>query len=156
MHLRENHVIAEIVDEGGRVLPPGEYGELVITTIGMEALPLIRYRTRDYTRILPGVCPCGSRTIRLDRLDRRPQGTEITALDNALLSMEGLVDFRAACSGKRLDLDVLCKSPVEEAELHRRAEHLFPGYEIRVAFLEASASDRCLYKGKRCIIDSEA
>ena len=39
-----------------RALPPGEWGELVITTIGMEALPLIRYRTGDYTRILPGPC----------------------------------------------------------------------------------------------------
>ena len=54
MHLRENHVIAEIVDEAGQPLPPGEKGELVITTIGMEAMPLIRYRTGDYTRVIPG------------------------------------------------------------------------------------------------------
>ena len=43
-----------------------------------------------------------------------------------------------------------------ESALYQQAERLFPGYEIRVAFLEASASDRCLYKGKRCIIDSGA
>ncbi len=152
MHLRENHVIAEIVDEDGRVLSPGEYGQLVITTIGMEALPLIRYRTGDYTRILPGVCPCGSQTVRLDRLDRRPQGTAITALDNALLSLEGLVDFRAEASGKHLEIDALCKGPVKEAELLRQAERLFPAYEIRVALREAEESDRCLYWGKRCIL----
>lgn len=152
MHLRENHVIAEIVDEDGRVLPPGEYGQLVITTIGMEALPLIRYRTGDYTRILPGVCPCGSQTIRLDRLDRRPQGTEITALDNALLSLEGLVDFRAACIGKRLQIDALCQGPVMESALYRQAERLFPGYEIRLALREVQEGDRCLYRGKRCMI----
>lgn len=152
MHLRENHVIAEIVDEDGRVLPPGEYGQLVITTIGMEALPLIRYRTGDYTRILPGACPCGSQTIRLGRLDRRPQGTEITALDNALLSLEGLVDFRAEAIGNHLEIDALCKGTVKEAELLRRAERLFPGYELRVALRKAEESDRCLYRGKRCMM----
>lgn len=152
MHLRENHVIAEIVDEDGRVLPPGEYGQLVVTTIGMEALPLIRYRTGDYTRILPGACPCGSQTIRLGRLDRRPQGTEITALDNALLSLEGLVDFRAEASGNHLEIDALCKGTVKEAELLRRAERLFPGYELRVALRKAEESDRCLYRGKRCMM----
>ena len=143
------------MDEDGRVLPPGKYGQLVITTIGMEALPLIRYRTGDYTRILPGVCPCGSQTVRLDRLDRRPQGTEITALDNALLSLEGLVDFRAECSGKCLKIDALCKGPVKKAELLRRAEQLFPAYEIGVVLREAEESDRCLYRGKRCIMGND-
>ena len=47
MHLRENHIIPEIIDEHGNVLADGEYGELVITTIGAEAMPLIRSRTGD-------------------------------------------------------------------------------------------------------------
>ncbi len=152
MHLRENHVIAEIVDEAGRVLPPGASGQVGLATIGMEALPLVGYRTGDYTRILPGACPCGSQTIRLGRLDRRPQGTEITALDNALLSLEGLVDFRAEASGNHLEIDALCKGTVKEAELLRRAERLFPGYELRVALRKAEESDRCLYRGKRCMM----
>lgn len=122
MHLRENHVIAEIVDESGRVLSPGEYGELVITTIGMEAMPLIRYRTGDYTRILPCACPCGSQTIRLDRLDRRPLGTEITALDNALLSVDSVVDFQAERCGRHLSISALYKAPVGEAEPQQKAE----------------------------------
>ncbi len=58
MHLRENHILPEIIDENGKVLPDGEYGELVLTTIGADAMSLIRYRTGDYTRILPK-CPCG-------------------------------------------------------------------------------------------------
>lgn len=153
MHLRENHVIAEIVDEGGRVLPTGEYGELVITTIGMEAMPMIRYRTGDYTRILPGVCPCGSQTIRLDRLDRRPQGTEITALDNALLPMEGLVDYLAEHSGKRLTIYALRKGPVNKAELRHRAECLFPDCPVEINLRDAQADDKSLYLGKRCLMD---
>lgn len=43
--MRENHCITEIIDKEGNVLPDGQWGELVITTIGMEAQPLIRYRT---------------------------------------------------------------------------------------------------------------
>lgn len=153
MHLRENHVIAEIVDDDGRVLPSGEYGELVITTIGMEAMPLIRYRTGDYTRILPGTCPCGSHTLRLDRLDRRPQGTEITALDNALLSVGAVVDFYAECTDKRLGITALCTAAVDEAELRRRAQPLFPDCEIKIALRPAQPSDKSLYRGKRCIVD---
>lgn len=152
MHLRENHVIAEIVDEDGRVLPPGEWGELVVTTIGMEALPLIRYRTGDYTRVLPGPCPCGSQTIRLDKVERRPQGTEITALDNALLPMEGLIDFRAESSGSDLNLYVLGMGGAEEAEIRRRAEAVFPEREIRISLRTAQSGDRRLYRGKRGVL----
>lgn len=153
MHLRENHVIAEIVDDDGRVLPSGEYGELVITTIGMEAMPLIRYRTGDYTRILPDTCPCGSHTLRLDRLDRRPQGTEITALDNALLSVGAVVDFYAERTDKHLEITALCTAEVEKAELRRRAQPLFPDCEIKITLRPAQPSDKSLYRGKRCIVD---
>ena len=49
----------------------GEVGELVLTTINREAMPLLRYRTRDLTRILPGECPCGRHHKRLDRMKGR-------------------------------------------------------------------------------------
>jgi phenylacetate-CoA ligase len=49
----------------------GEIGELVLTTINREAMPLLRYRTRDLTRILPGACPCGRNHVRLDRMKGR-------------------------------------------------------------------------------------
>ena len=94
MHLRENHVMAEIIDGEGRVLPWGEYGELVITTIGMEAMPLIRYRTGDYTRIFAEPCPCGSEIIRLDSLHRIGPAAQIADLDEALFALTGDI-----CSG---------------------------------------------------------
>jgi phenylacetate-CoA ligase len=52
-------------------VPDGEVGELVLTTINREAMPLLRYRTRDLTRILPGDCPCGRHHKRLDRMKGR-------------------------------------------------------------------------------------
>lgn len=72
LHIWEDYYIVEIVDpETLEPVPDGELGELVLTTINREAMPLLRYRTRDLTRILPGECPCGRHHIRLDRMQGR-------------------------------------------------------------------------------------
>ena len=72
MHIWEDYYIVEIVDPDTlEPLPDGEVGELVLTTINREAMPLLRYRTRDLTRILPGDCPCGRSHKRLDRMKGR-------------------------------------------------------------------------------------
>ena len=72
MHLWEDCYLAEIIDpDTGEVLPEGEVGELVLTTLDREMMPLIRYRTRDLTRILPGTCACGRTHMRLDRIKGR-------------------------------------------------------------------------------------
>lgn len=69
MHYWDDYVYFEIVDpKTGEVLPDGEIGELVITTLCKEGAPLIRYRTHDLTRIVPGECPCGSEYPRIDTL----------------------------------------------------------------------------------------
>jgi len=67
IHMWDDYIYFEIIDpKTGKVLPDGEYGELVITTLRKEGAPLIRYRTHDLTRIIPGECPCGSRFPRID------------------------------------------------------------------------------------------
>lgn len=72
LHIWEDYYIVEIVDpQTLEPVPEGEVGELVLTTINREAMPLLRYRTRDLTRILPGDCPCGRHHIRLDRMKGR-------------------------------------------------------------------------------------
>ena len=72
LHLAEDHFYAEIIDPNtGELLPDGEWGELVLTTVDREATPVVRYRTRDITRILPGECPCGRTHRRIDRLHGR-------------------------------------------------------------------------------------
>lgn len=72
LHLAEDHFIAEIIDPNtGEVLPDGEWGELVLTTVDREASPVVRYRTRDITRIIPGECKCGRTHRRIDRLHGR-------------------------------------------------------------------------------------
>ena len=72
MHINEDFFIPEIIDpKTGEVLPPGEKGELVITCIYKEALPLIRYRTKDVTRLIYEPCKCGRTTVRMENLDGR-------------------------------------------------------------------------------------
>ncbi len=74
MHVWADYVYAEVVDpETGRPLPDGEVGELVLTTLRKQGAPLIRYRTHDLTRIIPGDCACahGGRHPRIDTLTGR-------------------------------------------------------------------------------------
>lgn len=72
MHINEDYFIPEIIDpKTGEVLPPGEKGELVITCIYKEGLPLIRYRTKDVTRLIYEPCKCGRTTCRMENLDGR-------------------------------------------------------------------------------------
>lgn len=69
MHVWDDYLYFEIVDpKTGEVLPDGEIGELAITTLKKEGAPLIRYRTHDLTRFLPGDCPCGDKHPRIDTI----------------------------------------------------------------------------------------
>ena len=72
MHINEDYFLPEIIDsETGEVLPAGEKGELVITCIKKEGLPLIRYRTKDITRLFYEPCACGRTTCRMENLSGR-------------------------------------------------------------------------------------
>ena len=72
MHIFDDYLYTEIIDpETGEVLPDGEEGEIVITTLVKEGAPLIRFRTHDLSRILPGECPCGRSYPRLDAIKGR-------------------------------------------------------------------------------------
>jgi phenylacetate-CoA ligase len=72
LHVWEDAYLVEIVDpETGEHVAEGELGELVMTTLGRQGMPLLRYRSRDMTRFLPGTCPCGREHRRFDRLQGR-------------------------------------------------------------------------------------
>jgi phenylacetate-CoA ligase len=72
LHVAEDHFIIEIIDpETLEPLPDGEWGEVVFTTLTKECSPLIRYRTRDISRIIPGTCECGRTLRRMDRITGR-------------------------------------------------------------------------------------
>lgn len=98
MHLAEDHFLAEIIDpDTGIVLPPGSKGELVITSLTKQAFPMIRYRTRDITRINYSVCDCGRTLARMEKTSGRTddmliiKGVNVfpTQIEEVLLQIEG-------------------------------------------------------------------
>ena len=99
LHIWEDHFIPEIINpETGEVLPDGEKGELVITTITKEGIPLIRYRTRDITRLIKEPCICGRTHARIERLSGRSddmliiRGVNVfpSQIESVLFSVEGI------------------------------------------------------------------
>ena len=103
-HLRESDLLFEIVDPvTGAPLPEGETGEVVVTTLGRQAMPLLRYRTGDLARLTRERCVCGGVTARLlDIAGRRAAcilgggfGLTSQALDDTLFEVDGLLDYRA-------------------------------------------------------------
>lgn len=99
MHINEDFFIPEIINpETGEVLPAGEWGELVITCIKKEALPLIRYRTKDITRLIYEPCKCGRTTVRMENLSGRSddmlkiRGVNVfpSQIEEVILGTEGL------------------------------------------------------------------
>ena len=98
MHIFEDHFYPEIIDpDTCEVLPDGETGELVLTTLSKFAMPMIRYRTRDLTRIITEKCACGRTMRRIDRISARSddmfiiRGVNVfpSQIESALLMVEG-------------------------------------------------------------------
>lgn len=98
LHIFEDHFYPEIVDpDTGAVLPDGDEGELVLTTLSKRAMPMIRYRTRDITSLMPEPCPCGRTLRRMRRVGRRSddmlivRGVNVfpSQVETALLAVEG-------------------------------------------------------------------
>lgn len=99
MHINEDHFIPEIIDpKTGKVLGEGEVGELVITTITKEALPILRYRTKDITSLHYEQCDCGRTTVRMSKIQGRSDDMLIlggvnvfpSQIEEVLLNTEGI------------------------------------------------------------------
>jgi phenylacetate-coenzyme A ligase PaaK-like adenylate-forming protein len=104
LHVREADLLVEVVDPAtGAALPFGEAGEVVVTTLGRRAMPLVRYRTGDRGRLIDAPCACGSRLVRLVGLDGRLDGDVaidgrrfgMPRLDEILFGVDGVCDFEA-------------------------------------------------------------
>ena len=125
MHINEDHFIAEVIDSAtGEVLPPGEKGELVITCISKEALPLIRYRTRDITRLMYEPCPCGRTTARMENLSGRTddmlkiRGVNVfpSQIEEVLINTEGIGPNYEIVVDRKNHSDILIIKVEVEAE----------------------------------------
>ena len=109
-HMREADILFEIVDPvSGEPIPDGESGEIVFTTLTRRGMPLIRYKTGDFSRVLTDPCPCGSWLRRFDCVSGRVSGIvetgngckiSVPALDEILFAVPGLIGFSAEAAGK--------------------------------------------------------
>jgi phenylacetate-CoA ligase len=116
LHIFEDHFIAEIIHpETGEVLPPGEMGELVFTSITKEAFPVIRYRTRDVTSINPEPCVCGRTHVRMRRVSGRTddmliiRGVNVfpSQIESVLMEIEGVEPHYQLVVDREGTLDML-------------------------------------------------
>jgi phenylacetate-CoA ligase len=148
LHIFEDHFIPEIIDpESGEVLPDGEMGELVLTCVTKEALPLIRYRTRDRTRLIRERCGCGRTTPRMERVVGRTddmiivRGVNVfpSQIEAVLLQVGDVEPHYQVVVDRSSDymdeLDVLVEAP---AEIYSNQERLVQ-LEKRLAFEVRSA-----------------
>ncbi len=110
IHYWDDYIYLEIVDPvTGKNLPDGEWGEIVITTLVKEGAPLIRYRTHDISRIIPGQCACGSRFPRIDT---------VTGRTDDMIKIKGVNVFPAQIE------EILKEFPEASSEYQIRISHL--------------------------------
>ncbi len=174
MHIWEDHFLVEIIDPAtGENLPLGEVGELVITTLTKEAQPLIRYRTRDITRINPIPCKCGRTHYRIERIKGRSddmliiRGVNVfpSQIESILLETEGLaphyqliVDREGAMDTLEVQVEVDEKLFSDEIKHLQRLEKKiqanikeFLGVTVKISLVEPRTIERTAGKAKRVI-----
>jgi len=114
LHIFEDHFYPEIIDpETGEVLPEGAEGELVLTTLSKQAMPMIRYRTRDITHFITEPCECGRTMRRMRRIGARSDDMMIirgvnvfpSQIEEALLRVEGTLPHYQIMLTRVKDLD---------------------------------------------------
>ncbi|MBO7338555.1 MAG: phenylacetate--CoA ligase [Lachnospiraceae bacterium] len=126
MHYWDDYIYLEIIDPAtGKNVPDGEWGEIVITTLVKEGAPLIRFRTHDLSRIIPGECPCGSKFPRLDVISGR---------SDDMMKIKGVNVFP-----KQIE-EVLGMFPELSSEYQIRISHLDGKDSMRI-YVEASGSN---------------
>jgi phenylacetate-CoA ligase len=97
LHVNEDHFLVEVVDPRTLApVPPGERGELVVTTLTKEAFPIVRFRTRDLTSLMVDPCPCGRTSVRIRRIEARTDD---------MLIIKGVNVFPAQVQAVLRDLD---------------------------------------------------
>jgi phenylacetate-CoA ligase len=116
LHVFEDHFVPEIIDpDTGKVLPHGEAGELVFTTLTKEAFPVLRYRTRDISRLNPTPCGCGRTLLRMERISGRTddmliiRGVNVfpSQIEAVLMEVEGVEPHYQLIVTREGNLDVL-------------------------------------------------
>lgn len=139
LHVMEDHFIVEVIDPAtGEVLPEGESGELVFTSLTKEALPIIRYRTGDISRIIPEPCACGRTLRRIGRIQGRTDDMLIIRGVNVFPSQIEHVLLQMGDVQPHYQLIVDRIGQLDQLEVHVEVSETFLFDEVRA--LEETAS----------------
>ncbi len=125
MHISEDHFIPEIIDPVTlKPLPPGEVGELVFTTITKEGMPVLRYRTKDLTRLIYEPCPCGRTSVRMEKIKGRSDDMLIIRGVNVFPSQveSVLLEFAEMAPHYHIFVDRVNNSDTFEIQVEMRPE----------------------------------
>lgn len=155
MHIRENDLYMEILGEMGVPVADGVWGEVVITTLTREGMPLIRYGTGDVGRILPGNCPCESILRRLEIAGRKQEkkyGSRLLRqLDEQIFSCPGIVDFQIEKRDGEWHLTLFFFGDPPKKYM----EEIVKGEEVRLHFRKLTEY-LPVYRGKRVVRGRES
>ena len=151
MHLWEDNYIVEIVDPDTlEPVPDGEMGEMVLTTLDRTMMPILRYRTRDLTRIIPGECKCGRTHRRIDRIKGRTDDMFIIKGVNVFpMQVEKvLVQYPGLGSNYLITLDTVGDSDVMtvEVELEGLDTDIYPDMQNMIKDIQAALKSEILLK----------
>ena len=109
-HMREADLYFELIDSNGHLVPDGQPGEVVLTTLTRKGMPLIRYRSKDISRVMYGHCPCGTVLKTYEWIKKRKDDDQsivtIQQLDDLIFEQPGINGFDAAWIGKGLKLNL--------------------------------------------------
>jgi len=174
LHIFEDHFYAEIIDpETGEVLPDGEQGEIVYTSLTKEACPVIRYRSRDITRLYHDDCKCGRTHVKMEKVTGRSddmliiRGVNVfpSQIENILMESEGtephyqiIVDRKRAMDDIEIQVEVtpaifsdeVKKMDQLAAKLRGRIKHML-GVSAQIKLVEPNTIERSAGKAKRVI-----
>lgn len=149
MHLWEDNYIVEIIDpETLEPVPDGETGEMVLTTLDRTMMPIIRYRTRDITRIIPGECECGRTHRRIDRIKGRTDDMFIIKGVNVFpMQVEKiLIQYPGIGSNYLITLDTIADNDVMtvEIELEDMKSDTYPELQEMAQTIQRALKDEIL------------
>ena len=153
MHLWEDNYIVEIVDPDTlEPVPDGEYGEMVLTTLDRTMMPILRYRTRDLTRIIPEQCPCGRTHRRIDRIKGRTDDMFIIKGVNVYpMQVEKiLAQFDGLGSNYLIKLDTVDDNDIMtvEVELDQMMSDVYPELHEMTKAIQRALKDEILLTPK--------
>lgn len=174
MHINDDFFLVEVINpETGEVLPEGSFGELVITPLTKEAMPVLRYRTKDLTRILYDKCACGRTTPRIEKIQGRSddmliiKGVNVfpSQVESVLIGMQGISPYYQIIVRKKgftddMEIQVeladtsLLEKFSELEKLERSVKHNLKtvlGIETKVRLVEPKTIERTAGKSKKVL-----